>query len=176
MDGKKIKEMNNKPVRYQYYRSLNRSLEGCICPNVRKDHLDKIITETVLVNVLNTKVIEEIVLEIKEKITDITKNDANDLLKLHKQQAALKLKINKLYDMVADEIFEMDDTLKDNLDYKKSILSNLNYSIDEIKTRAKLPLKKFGKPQVETFVKAAINVLSGTNQDNSKQILIKNNR
>ncbi|MDP7591130.1 MAG: hypothetical protein QF552_00220, partial [Litorilituus sp.] len=29
------------------------------------------------------------------------------------------------------------------------------------------------KPQVEAFVKAAINVLSATNQKNSKQVLLK---
>ena len=67
----------------------------------------------------------------------------------------------------------MDETLKENLQNKKTILSNLNFSIYEIKTRAKLPLKKFGKPQVEAFVKAAINVLSATNQKNSKQVLLK---
>jgi site-specific DNA recombinase len=173
MNGKKIKEVNGKPVRYQYYRCPNRTAAGCICPNIRRDILDKVITETVLLNVLNKKVIEEIVLEIKDKITDITKNDDKDLLKLHKQQASLKLKINNLYDMVADEVFEMDETLSENLQNKKSVLNNVNYSIDEIKTRAKLPLKKFGKPQVEIFVKAAINVLSDANQENSKQVLLK---
>jgi site-specific DNA recombinase len=171
--GANLRLMNGKPIRYQYYRCPNRTEQGCICPNIRRDHLDKVITETILLNVLNKKVIEEVVLEIKEKISDITKNDDNDLLKLHKQQASLKLKINKLYDMGADEVFEMDETLKENLQNKKSILSNVNFSIDEIKTRAKLPLKKFGKPQVEAFVKAAINVLSGTNQENSKQVLLK---
>jgi DNA invertase Pin-like site-specific DNA recombinase len=173
MNGKKIKDVNGKPIRYQYYRCPNRTEQGCICPNIRRDHLDKVIIETILLNVLNKTIIEEIVLEIKEKIADIMKNDDNDLLKLHKQQASLKLKINKLYDMVADEVFEMDDTLKENLENKKTILSNVNFSIDEIKTRAKLPLKKFGKPQVEAFVKAAISVLSGTNLENSKQVLLK---
>jgi len=173
MNGKKIKEVDGKPIRYQYYICPNRTMEGCICPNIRRDHLDKVITETILLNVLNKTVIEEVVIEIKDKIADITKNDDKTLLKLHKQQASLKLKINKLYDMVADEVFEMDETLKENLQNKKYILNNLNFSIDEIKTRAKLPLKKFGKPQVEAFVKATINVLSATNQENSKQVLLK---
>jgi len=173
MNGKKIKDVDGKPERYQYYRCPNRTEADCICPNIRRDHLDKVITETVLLNVLNTKIIEEIVLEIKDKIGDIIKHDDKILLKLHKQQASLKLKINKLYDMVADEVFEMDETLKENLQNKKSVLSNINYSIDEIKTRAKLPLKKFGKPQVEAFVKATVSVLSNQNQENSKQILLK---
>ena len=47
--------------------------------------------------------------------------------------------------MVVEEILELDDTLKENLNHNKSSLKNVTYSIDEIKTRSKLPLKKFGK-------------------------------
>ena len=74
---------------------------------------------------------------------------------------------------VAEEILVLDDTLKENLNDNKSALKNVNYSIDEIKTRSKLPLKKFGKAQITSFVKATIKVLARSNEVNSKQILLK---
>jgi len=168
------KKLTNGEVRrHTYYGCPNRANNKCICPYFIKEDMDKTIIDSILLNVLNKNIIIEIIGEIKDNISEVTKHDEANLLKLNKKQTSLKLKINKLYDMVAEEILELDDTLKENLNDNKSALKNVNYSIDEIKTRAKLPLKKFGKAQIAGFVKAIIKVLARSNEENSKQILLK---
>jgi hypothetical protein len=168
------KKLANGEIRkHTYYGCPNRPKKACICPYFIKKDMDKTIIDSILLNILNNNVIIVIISEIKEIISEVTKHDAANLLKLNRKQTSLKLKINKLYDMVAEEILVLDDTLKENLNDNKSALKNVNYSIDEIKTRSKLPLKKFGKAQIASFVKATIKVLACSNEENSKQILLR---
>ena len=179
--GRNLRLMNGKTKgitdgiadRYQYYTCPSRTEKKCNCPNVRKDHLDQAIVDTILVHVLNDQVIAEILEEIKANIKSLIRHDEGNLLKLHKQRISLECRINKIYDMVADEVFEMDDTLKKNLSNKKSMLNNVNFCIEEINTRAKLPLRKFGQPQIAAFVEATTKFLSGEKLENSKPLLLK---
>jgi site-specific DNA recombinase len=159
--------------KHTYYGCPNHAKKKCVCPYFIKEEIDKVIIDSILLNILNKKVIVEIIGEIKDKISEVTKHDAANLLKLNKKQSSLKLKINKLYDMVAEEILELDETLKGNLNNNKTALQNVNYSIDEIKSRSKLPLRKFGNAQITCFINAIIKVFVRSNEENSKQILLK---
>jgi hypothetical protein len=159
--------------RYLFYSCPKRSTTGCTCPNIRRDHLDKIIINEVLLQVLTPENISEIVLDIKDKINSVTKNDQKDLLKLNNQHASIKIKINNLYDKIADEILELDETLNENLQNKKTQLKALEKSIEVIKCRSKIPLKKFGKNHIQMFVEAATLILSNSNTDSCKQLLLK---
>ncbi|SEL12243.1 Site-specific DNA recombinase [Colwellia chukchiensis] len=173
MNGKKKHTKDGNSIRYQYYRCPNRTDKGCQCPNIRRDHLDAIIKESVVLNVLNTDVISEVVVEIKDQINNLIKGNENRLLNLNKKKAQLKSQINNLYDKVADGVFEMDEVLKENLDNKKVALEEVGFSIQQIQMRSKIPLKKFGPNQINAFVKASKKVLAGSNEDITKQLLLK---
>ena len=172
MHGKTIKRVNGVAERYQYYRCPNRTRSNCPCPNIRRDVLDKAIIETFLVNVLNSNFLKSIVLEIKDKISDVIKGDESTLLGLHKNQAELKLQINNLYDRIANGVIELDDILKENLEQKKRSLGSITNSIEQIRARTKLPLKKFGTKQIEAFVQAAQDVLTNQSNESAKQLLL----
>ena len=68
MNGKK-RLLNGVTRRYQYYVCPKRNDYNCGCPNIRKDHIDKNIIETIFLNVVNKRVITEIISEIKDKIS-----------------------------------------------------------------------------------------------------------
>ena len=67
----------------------------------------------------------------------------------------------------------LDDTLTEHLNNKKHEFSNISSSIEDLKYQLKLPLKKFGKAQIDAFVEVTKMVLAQSNQETSKQILIK---
>jgi DNA invertase Pin-like site-specific DNA recombinase len=175
--GSNLRLMNGKKrpdkTRYQYYVCPKRTTDECPCPNIRRDILDEEIKEKILSNVLTAENIEAVVYEIKDKIKDITKNDQKDLLRLHKKYANTKSKLTNLYELISEGTIELDETLNELLESKNFTLTKLTQSINSIKKRAQLPLKKFGKNQITTFVKATKEVLTDTNKEGCKQLLMK---
>jgi DNA invertase Pin-like site-specific DNA recombinase len=172
MNGKR-RDKNDPSSRYKYYACPKRTTDGCSCPNIRKDLVDKLIIDTILMEAINDKVIKEIYSEIKDKISDSTKLDKNKLLQLQRDQISVKLKLDNLYEMLSNDKISLDDTLTEHLNNKRHEFSNINSSIEDLKYQLKLPLKKFGKAQINRFVEVTKMVLAQSNQETSKQILIK---
>lgn len=59
------------------------------------------------------------------------------------------------------------------LEANKSALINLTDKVKAIKLRARLPLKNFGKNQIDCFAEAAKEILLNTNTECCKQLLLK---
>ena len=174
--GGNLKISTGKGGKYSYYKCSNRINHGvdyCDCPPVRSTKLDKLIIEGFLSEVLNEKVIEEILGEIKDNLSLITKNDKIDLLSASRNLINNNLKINKLYELLSEGTIQADETLTSHLDNLKNERILLKTKIEELKSRTKLPLKKFGKLQIRAFINAAKNIFMGKNKESAKQLLLQ---
>lgn len=142
---------------YDYYRCGTRLYKGsdlCDMPNVPREELDAAVLEVVANQVLQPERIEGMLEQLRAEIAALQAPDREREKLLQRQLAQATEQINTWYELVESGKLEMLDSLRDRLTSAQKRMAQMTAELAEIAKRRQVPLKKFGRPQIDGFASA----------------------
>ncbi|MBQ0942286.1 recombinase family protein [Ideonella sp. 4Y16] len=139
---------------YDYYRCGTRVYKGsdlCDMPNVPREELDAVVLQVVADQVLQPERIEGMLEQLRTDIAAMQAPDREREKLLQRQLARATEQINTWYELVESGKLEMLDSLRDRLTSAQKQMAHMSAELAEIGKRRQVPLKKFGKSQIDGF-------------------------
>lgn len=149
--------VSGKGGNYDYYRCSTRAYKGshlCNAPNIPREELDAVVLETIAKQVLEPERLREVLEQLREKILELQAPDRDREKAIHRQLALATEQINTWYELVENGKLEFHESLRDRLAAAQRRIDYLTTELRDICRRKQLPLKKFGRAQIDGFANA----------------------
>lgn len=153
--GKHMTLMTGKSGRYHYYRCAtkqNASVRGCTGPNLPRKELDEAVLSAISSRLLTAERIETLMREMSQALRAAAEPDLKRLQATQRSLAQEERRLATLFEQISDSELKIDDFLKKHIEAVRAKMADLQQEISQMETKQQIPLRKFGRTQIDQFI------------------------
>lgn len=166
---------SGKSGRYHYYKcrdQIKRSINVCNCPILPREKIEKAVTEALIGKIFTIEFIEEHYEKVKLTLAKERSNNSLQKANLQRKWNHVDSQVSTLMANIADGQVNMSKMIRRHLVLYEEKLSSIETSINKLDKKSSLPLMRFGKKHIESFVDSCVTVLLGGNTEATKALIL----
>ncbi len=161
--------------KYKYYQcslQVRQDPKLCSSKRLRKNEADNALRKALLEHVFTYKHLASIYNDTLEIVKNKKKVSDEKLRPIRNQISSLKTKVRNLVDLIADGKIEPNPAINRNMDEYNAQIALYEEKLDSYKSLASIPIKRFGKAQISSFVDNVQQYVKEANDEKLKQFLL----
>jgi len=161
--------------RYHYYKcrdQIKRSINVCNCPILPREKIEKAVTEALIGKIFTVGFIEGNYEKVKLMLTKERSNNSLVKANLQRKWNQVDSQVSMLMANIADGQVQMSQMIRRHLSIYEEKLNSIEASMDKLDKKSSLPLMRFGKNHIESFVDSCVSVLLGGNTEATKALIL----
>ena len=141
-------------------------------PYLTKRKIENAVTEALIGKVFTIDFIEDNYEKVKLMLKKERSNNSLVKANLQRKWNQVDSQVSTLMANIADGQVQMSQMIRRHLAIYEEKLNSIEASIDKLDKKSSLPLMRFGKNHIESFVDSCVNVLLGGNTEATKALIL----
>uniref|UniRef100_UPI001E615502 recombinase family protein n=1 Tax=Vibrio parahaemolyticus TaxID=670 RepID=UPI001E615502 len=173
--GSNMSLVTGKSGRYKYYvcnRKKKERVSVCSCPYLPKNHIDKVVLNTVINEVLDSNHIDECLKKMKSILKDKRSKASKNLMQLNNRHTRLEQSVSMLLEQIGLGELATSKTVNQFILDKEKEMALIDNQISALNSLSKVPVMKFSENDVLEFISKATQYLKFQSEESAKQLLL----